>query len=134
MKDDLREAATDDGPCTSCDNTGWCFQTERPCQCSEGIALKRENQRMAAMSEDKTELRDIVAQAIADANGSPHVEDWLLDADAAIAAARPVIGEECAKVAEDDRHLWGAAGGVGNAVLLAEPSTIASAIRSATQV
>ncbi len=39
-------------------------------------------------------LREEVARAIAEVNGSPNVSDWLIDADAAIA----LIVERCAGV------------------------------------
>jgi hypothetical protein len=59
-------------------------------------------------------------------------------ADAAIAAARPVIGEECAKVADAARETWQKAADKldGNEVLrnhAAAAETIAANIRSATQ-
>ncbi|CAB4140072.1 hypothetical protein UFOVP407_19 [uncultured Caudovirales phage] len=30
----------DDGPCTDCEDTGWTFQTERPCTCEFGLAVR----------------------------------------------------------------------------------------------
>ena len=32
-------ADDDDPPCTSCDDTGFCFQTEKACQCEAGLNL-----------------------------------------------------------------------------------------------
>jgi len=49
------------------------------------------------------DLREVVARAIADANGSPHIEDWRLDADAALSALTPHIAAREAAAFEAGR-------------------------------
>lgn len=39
--------ADDDGPCTDCWDTGMTVQTERPCSCDAGLAVRTELERQS---------------------------------------------------------------------------------------